>query len=506
MIGDITERWRLAAWVLVLFVATLFLHTRHNDFAWYYHPDEPGKVEQVLGMRKWNFHHPMLLLGTTQAAAVLTGARGEQEVAEIGRTVSASLNALAIVALSLIAFRWKGWIASIATGASLLLHHQLFELSHYFKEDPALLLGIAFTFLWAYLHERGPSLATALALGGSCGLAVSGKYLGAIALLIALPVLIRHRRDGTTTAATVGFIAVFLLVNFRIFSDWGTFTSSFARETKLVVEGQGQVTQSVPHTRYWSVFLANTTPVAWVLLLVLFRSCYLRRKELSLVEWMMVAFPFVYAVALSFSPKDNDRYFLPATGLFTMLAAIGASELAMLAGRRTSRLSVASVAALALILSQLPSWTDDRGGLVRYYSAFLRDDTAELVRWLRENVPANEAIAKDEKVRLPTRGRQGDGDGAQPLPNLILSDDHLPDLGTLDELRKRGVTHVIITASTYGKFAREGIRPKAKDAADFERRKAFYASLRRDFEPVKIWPRSTVLYLHPGLEVYRIVP
>jgi hypothetical protein len=133
------NRIRLGLWSVALFIAAVVLHTRHNDFPWYYHPDEPGKVEQVLGMRGWNFHHPMLLLSTTKWSAQMRGAMQEQAVVELGRTMSAIFTAGAIVALSLLAYRWKGWVACGAAGLSLLFHHQLFELSHYMKEDPALL-------------------------------------------------------------------------------------------------------------------------------------------------------------------------------------------------------------------------------------------------------------------------------------------------------------------------------------------------------------------------------
>ena len=93
---------RLCFWAFALFVATLVLHTRHNTFPFYYHPDEPGKVEQVLGMRPWNFHHPMLLLSTTKLIA--SSARTEQTVVETGRWVSAAFTAGAVVALSLLGY------------------------------------------------------------------------------------------------------------------------------------------------------------------------------------------------------------------------------------------------------------------------------------------------------------------------------------------------------------------------------------------------------------------
>ena len=159
-----------------------------------------------------------------------------------------------------------------------------------------------------------------------------------------------------------------------------------------------------------------------------------------------------------------------------------------------------------LVLAQLPSWTADRGGLIKYWQAFQRDDTAELTAWLREKTDPADIFAKDEKVRLPDAERHGSDLNTSPLPNQILSEDYAADIGTIPELRAKGVTHVLITESTYKKFERAGLKPKPGEVAKYESRKLFYATLRRDFDPVRVWPRGTVLYLHPGLEVYRIAP
>ena len=48
--------WRLALAAVALFAATLWLDTRENGFPFFYHPDEPDKVDQII-TGKWNFHH-----------------------------------------------------------------------------------------------------------------------------------------------------------------------------------------------------------------------------------------------------------------------------------------------------------------------------------------------------------------------------------------------------------------------------------------------------------------
>ncbi len=499
------RRAGIAGWCLLVFVATAWLHTRHNDFPWYYHPDEPGKVEQVMGTRPWNFHHPMLLLSATKLAVTVSGVKSEQAVAETGRTVSALFTAGAVVVMVLIAMLARGWGAGVITGLALMLHHQLFELSHYMKEDPALLFGLSLTFLAGFVFEKWPSPAAAAMMGLACGIAISGKYLGFIALAVPVIVLTRSGIKGAWPVLIFVLLATFAAVNLPLLGDWERFSASFARESRLVVEGQGEITQRVPHSRYWSIFLANSTPVMWVLILVAVSAAIRRRALLSAMEWTTLGFPFAFAIALSFSPKDNDRYFLPATAMFTLLAVAGISYLADLLRARFRPRWTEAIAGLALVAAQFPSWTDDRGGLVRYVGAFQHDDTAELVEWLRANVPLPAMLAKDEKVRLPTPLRHGESVATSVLPHRILSDAYAADLGSFEELQARGVTHVITTPSTYQKFERAGFRPKQGQEDLYTRRKLFYAALRRDFDdPVWMRKRGTVIYLHPGLEVYRI--
>jgi hypothetical protein len=71
-------------------------------------------------------------------------------------------------------------------------------------------------------------------------------------------------------------------------------------------------------------------------------------------------------------------------------------------------------------------------------------------------------------------------------------------------LLKRGVTHVAISESDYGRFFLKGLKPQESGKADFQRRKAFYEQLRRDEKLVFDRDRGTVIYLHPGIQVYRL--
>lgn len=499
---------RLVVWSVLLFAVCLMIQTRHQAFPFFYHPDEPGKVEQVME-EKWNFHHPMLLLASAHAVVNATKVpRNEQAVVEAGRFVSAVFMSVAVVALSLLAYAWRGWPAAIAAGGALTLHHQLYELAHYFKEDSALLAGLSLTFLMLLAVWWRPTWRRVALLGVACGLAVSGKYLGVVAFALALPVLYfaPERRPARFGVFAVAALVTFCVVNYQLLLDPGTFQASFGREMEFVVKGQRGMTRSVPHSQYWNIFVDNTTPVIWVLLAFFLHARWKERRSLSLPEIMIIAFPFAYALVLSFSPKSNDRYFLPASALFTLFAALGTMDLARRVVRGSKRRWTLFGAGVALVLAQFVSFPSplDWRTLAEYWRAFRVDDNRDLIAWLRTELPPTAVLAKDNRIALPDPARRKDAARFGAIPQKVIGARFVPDIGTVEELRAKGVTHVVVSESDYGRFFLASLRPQSGERADFERRKAFYEALLRDHQPLFERERGTVIYLHPGIRVYRL--
>ncbi len=502
-------RQRLFAvlWAAVLFVGCLALYQRHNSFPYYYHPDEPGKVEQIrTGV--WNFNHPMLLLSATRAwVSVRGGNLSDQAIVESGRQVSAVFTALTVVALSGLAYLWRGWSAALIAGVVLGVHHQFYELAHYMKEDSALLLGVALTVLVSALYWQKPSRKWAALLGIACGLAISGKYIGVVTLALALPVLWRQHPEGGRWQVLGFFTGAVLLtcalVNLPLLVNLTTFESSLSREMDFVVQGQRGMTRSVPHSEYWSVFLDNSTPAIWLLLLVYLAARW-NKRDLALPEALMLIFPFAYTIALSFSPKSNDRYFFPATALITTMAVLGIEDTAWLLYGKVSRRAVTMIAALVLIGLQLAGWGPKREGLLQYDAAYQNDDLQELIAWINAELPASAIIARDNRVGLPDPKRKKNASRMGVIPQQVLASKYVADLGTVDELRAKGVTYVIVSRSDYGRFFLQNLRPQKAEAASFAQRKSFYEDLFRRGELKWERERGTVIYLHPGLQVYRI--
>ena len=515
-------RWqdylKLGAWSLVLFALCYLLNTRHNRFPFFYHPDEPRKVEQVM-TGDWNYHHPMLLLTTTKLAVDgLNVPKKEQRVVETGRRVSAAFMAAAVVAFSLLAYLWRGWAAAFTAGLALMMHHQCYELAHYMKEDSALLMGVSFAFLAALAYSQAPSSWRAVVLGASVGLAISGKYIGVVVLGVALPVIWFHsegKRPARYVYFTLVLVAVIAAVNLPLLLHPETFRHSLDREMESVIEGQGDVTRRVPHALYWNVFIDNTTPLIWLFLVGFFVIRWHRRDGLTLTQRLIAGFPIAFTLLLSFSPKENDRYFLPATALFTFIACLGAIDSPRLvqaawkvfglphperamSGRWRTR--AVAVAIFALVALQVVGW--GKPGWISYDAAFQRDDKADLIAWMHANLPADAVVAADGTAGLVDPKKKKNLARRQAVTQKLLVSKLAADFGTIEELHGMGVNYVVVSESSYGKFFRSDLRAKDDKDQKYTAGRAFYEHLLREEEPLFDRERGTVIYLHPGIRVY----
>lgn len=486
--------------LLVLLVWGIF--TRHNQFPFFYHPDEAGKVEQVL-TGNWNFNHPMLLLASTRAALGWQ-TPSQQQTVVIGRVASALFASCAVLCLALLAYQHAGMTGAFCVALLLALHHQLFELSHYMKEDTALLAGMAFAFFAISLFWSSPTPPKAALLGLACAVALSGKYLGAVMILLALPVLwVRPAEPKTRLRILLLFCAAlaagFVAVNFPFLQLFGKFIASFGREFEMVVHGQSGMSRSIPHSQYWNVFHDNTNPVLLAFLICHVCAFWKTRRNRTLPEWLALLFPFIYAIALSFSPKSNDRYFLPATAMFTYLAGLVTVDAGRWIGKRL-RIPTALASGLCILLavgSQLPSFH-------RYWNAFQTDDRAALRQWVETNLPTDAVLVIDPRCGLPSPERADDLKRQPPLQQKVLRKKYASDFGSIEELRAQGVTHVIVSQSDYGRFFLKSLRPHDGFREKYNASRLFYERLFKEGRLLWSRERGTVIYLHPGIQVYAL--
>jgi hypothetical protein len=497
---------------LALFAFSLVLNTRHNDFPYSYHPDEAGKTGQIIGGIR-NYHHPLLMLSATDIVSrVAFIPRQPQPIVETGRWVSAAFAAGTVAALALLAWLHFGTLAGWGAGLAVALQVDLFETAHYMKEDPALLCGLALSLLAAHLWWRAPSRKTLRFLAIACGVAVCGKYLGIIALTFALPMVIWHRaadpilaRGARLKLFALAFSLIFLIGNIPLFATkLSSPFRSIRNEVHGVAGGHRGITRQIPHGEYLETLHENVPPIVLVLAGIYAVSLIATARRRTPAEWATLLFPLGYLAVISCSPKIADRYLLPVSVLLPFLAMLAAAELARsldsekLRTRRVlSQLVLAGLIAW-VVLAEMPAFR-------RSFDGYTHDDPTAAAEWIKANLPANAVIAEDYRVNLSHTKANGVSKDAR-VPQKVYDANFAPDLGTLDELLAKGVTHVAICKQSYGRYFKDETKPREGAKTAFDKRQEFYARVLEDGELVKEWPPGTISYLQPGIKLFRVAP
>lgn len=499
--------WPIA---IVLFVGCLLLFTRDNGFSFSYHPDEDGKTFQII-QRERNYHHPLLLLNATDLVAHLAQVPlTSQAVAVAGRWVSAAFAAGAVAALAVVGFYRGGWIAAWAVGLLVATHGKLYEAAHYFKEDTALVFGLAVFFLATEMLSRAPSARALRFLGIGSGLAASGKYIGILALLFAIPLVWRAVAVPLRWKTfAVAFIATFLVLNIPPTTHPSSPFRSLKREVTGVTEGHRGMTQKIPHAKYVSELREDVPRGLLAFSAVAVLAVIFTARKRTGAEWALVVFPIVYFAVISCSPKTGGRYLLPTSTLICALGGLGVVEVNRfvlgklgLVGTSPLRRYLWNIAiaggASSLLVAQLPL-------LHATMDEFRHDDRVELASWIRANVPADAIIVEDHRVNLFAPA-PGDESGKPQVPQRVLDNDYAADLGTLDEMRTWGIVYVAVSQRAYARFFSKNLKPRESEKADYARRKEFYTRLFAEAELVRELKSQGNIYLQPGLRLYKLAP
>src|SRR4029453_17642369 len=255
--------WQAFLLLAASFGAARALYTRPAGMPYYYHSDEPSKVEQVTGERALNFKHPLLLMNTTRLLALASGADGARQAAvRAGRTASALFAAGTVAALGALAWLEGGLLAAACVAPVVLLSHGLFTFAHFMKEDTAVAFGLSAVLLAATAFARAPSRGRPPALRAGWPLALSGKYVGVVALALAVPLLASRRGRGAVGAPggfAIGFLPLLPLGNVSVLLGPGAFRDGLAYETDHVATGGGRPFAGFASSAYLHGLLSQTS-------------------------------------------------------------------------------------------------------------------------------------------------------------------------------------------------------------------------------------------------------
>jgi hypothetical protein len=392
----------------------LWLYTRNNDFPLTYHPDESGKVAQLIGSMSWNFKHPLLMLEATNLAMEHYQINGDpRAVVMIGRWTSALLASIGVTALAIAGYCAYRTAGVLIGGLTMMLCPYLLVYAHYLKEDASLLGGIMFAIFGARLvisakDEFVQLLATAV-MGIGAGAAASGKYVGAGAVVPCLFTLciarVPHWWSIPTRLIVFAAIAVgtVVFINQRAFVDWMSLELSPQAEAGMQEEVQhgqeGHNGLALPKPNAWCLRMSLTEvmPHLWGMA-GLGALWILWRRQLGRWGFVLGAFLLTFIIELSQNTITFPRYAMPITiCLYFIASQLGAYFVSDL--QRVSKWGhVALAACVAAIIGFQGRWClslDEQ----------FRDDSRQRVReWIAKNLPPDARIIADSYTDLHQAG------------------------------------------------------------------------------------------------------
>ncbi len=490
------------------------MYTTHNAFPYNYHPDEAGKAQQILSQGEYrNFNHPQLLLESTEWATWWFQTPADaQAVVEVGRTVSGVMTALAVVALSLSGYIALGLPGLISVTPVVALCPFLLAYSHSMKEDAALGFGISIVvlgtcLLWQWGNRQVLQWLAMVVLAVGVATAMSAKYVGAVAIVVAIPALLFAPRTALLPALLrpVVFISWLLLaviaINHRAISDFDQFSEGLEREYEHSVTDHMGLTMNRPNLYIVNV-TRDATPLflqAMLMVGAVLWITFWRRKHRMGWDRCVLLLAGGFLLVLSYGVIAMDRYALPVVMLVALLAGIGTARLGQFIGKPWAKWGLPITFASVTIVTQGPICAD----YIRQFGDDSRQRLREFI--LNEPTMAGTRILAEQYTGLNGPAYDGSDDGLRSRAN-ISSRMFAAELRSIESARRMGFTHIAVADFAYGRYFDPHVFPSRGETNSYNRSRTFYEELFRDgqlvwsYEPTH---RMTA-YTNPTVRLYAI--
>jgi len=509
----ITGALALLGWCVLVFWSCRF----EAGFPMNYHWDEMSKSAQVKeGWR--NLFHPLFILNTTEAWVDATSDKSVETytaITQTGRALSALWVALAVWCVAILAWRQGGWVAAFMVAVLSGLSLAALEAGHVFKEHSALLLGIAVALLGMDAYAEKRNNRRALWMGLAVGFALATKYGAVVVLPFWVWMLLLRPDDGSNKTrnallSVAGFVAAFVVVNFHPawFSGGAHFGQAMQGEVSLLIHGHHGAGAAIPHRIFWERWkLAVPAVCFWTAMIApwVVAALACRAKEgraVSLARAGLLFAALANTVAISFVAKLSHEYLWPSLFFMSLPIGVLAGCAVRLAGesfgvKYIAPATVAVVAGFAVLLQgPLASWSALMKG-------FQMDARRDLVRYIEREVPPDALIAQDQFVGLYCEGDLFLIEVEKQVPNRVIGDYFLADMGTVAELKARGVRYVAINMEQGCHYLEmKLISPTSGE--EFRRRQQFYQDLEREAELVWESKGGEPVQKRPWLRLYRM--
>jgi Dolichyl-phosphate-mannose-protein mannosyltransferase len=488
-----------------VFLVGFFWFAHGNKFPSFYHLEEHIRAKQVI-TRDWDLHQPLLSAITTRVLKdALHIPNDVQTVVQLGRTVSAFFAIGSIVCLGLAVYLLRNWAAAALLSVLLLCQHQFYDLAHTMSENTALMFGSSLTFLAIVLLEQKASVARALLLGFSVAIAASAKYVGALLFVPAVIVVFRSGgkefRINRIVEFALGLSFAILVINFFAVADLPRAAVDLVENLTLAFGSAPYGWQSLVRGTYWLALWHNTTPVIWVMLGISLWALWIRRRQQTMSEILLILIPIVYFLLLLFSPPVSDLRFLPVIGFTYALAVVGVASVAELLSTFSEQVRGWLLPALVGVCLAACFFEFLRG--YPYFMAFTLDQRLEMITWMDGDLPPGSKVVADTSVLLPDLLMETKGKYRFALvTNDSVFDRN--DLTRFDQIVAAGVDYVVVSESDYTPLFSAVVSVALLNNQSFEASKQFYSELFK--KGTLVWSRALgpVPYLQPGLKIYRL--
>lgn len=472
--------WAIAGFFVL---ACLVWFGRGLDFSAYAHPDEINKINQVV-RSYYNFNHPLLMLNSARVAAMVAGKETDFEAVKIiGRSVSVLYASLAVGIFSLSIGRLYGRWAAVGTGLFLMANPNLFEFAHYIKEEPTVLFGISLTVLAMVAYSLRPGWFMTALCGAASGLAFSGKYAGIIVMPFAVYVVLAGSKNKLrdTVFFLLAFMAIFLAVNFPAIMSLNHAAGSLDREVVRLTGADQEVRRKIPHGVYTNRYWQTGSPVLLGLLALYAWGLFKRGGKLRPVEWALTLIPVSYFAILSFIPVTSNRYFLPCG---VLAACLSAAALPTVLAWKYGKWIAASLIAFSV------AWSAPK--LLKANQGFQADHLGELVKILETELPSDSIVLIGEDLAIP------------PVKTLRTTSFPITPGETLESLRSKGLTHVLVIPRNYKNYLNKTSNRTSLADGDFQKIKAFYESLFERATLLQHWEEGANNYLAKEMTLFSL--
>jgi predicted membrane-bound mannosyltransferase len=308
----------------------------NQSFSLEFHADERKKVRFILENTQ-DFMHPTLLLQTARIVNYFLKFKEREDIAQLGRTISALAGVLIVFISYLFGKKYIGPKCKYILAISVALSPIMVIHSHYLKEDMIFTAFFLLSLYRLFAFVEKPNLKNILFLSFASGCAISAKYIACILIPIFLitPVFYKSKLKkeiykGLVKSLIYCFI-IFVIINYPLINDFKTFLKGFSYEINHVINGHetaGYATNGIKsslikitpldfwfgfHLRY-SLIYGMTLPIVILCLFGLIVSLFNWKKLKEVEKVLFIATTGIYFIS-EISPTkpfpDFMRYMIP---------------------------------------------------------------------------------------------------------------------------------------------------------------------------------------------------